>query len=166
MSSLVPGMIEEIKIFKDLLRKNAESGKVMFLEDNGLCFLADRTILWGDRYATHHNLTHWPRAEEFIPERWIVAEGDELYPPKNGWRPFERGNRNCIGQEVAMTEIKLMLALTIRDFDFKDAYEEYDVMKGNPKGLNVNGQRAYMMLRGGGHPADHYPCKATFAKRR
>ncbi|KAK6605947.1 AflN/verA/monooxygenase [Botrytis cinerea] len=158
MSSLVPGMIEEIKIFKDLLRKNAESGKVMFLEDNGLCFLADRTILWGDRYATHHNLTHWPRAEEFIPERWIVAEGDELYPPKM--------DGDHLSAEVAMTEIKLMLALTIRDFDFKDAYEEYDVMKGNPKGLNVNGQRAYMMLRGGGHPADHYPCKATFAKRR
>ncbi|KAM0191812.1 hypothetical protein ACHAPC_002124 [Botrytis cinerea] len=33
VSSLVPGMIEEIKIFKYLLRKNAESGKMMFLED-------------------------------------------------------------------------------------------------------------------------------------
>ncbi|TGO52386.1 hypothetical protein BCON_0142g00120 [Botryotinia convoluta] len=135
-------------------------------EDNGLRFPTDRTIVWGDHYATHHNPAHWPRAEEFLPERWIVAESDELYPPKNGWRPFERGPRNCIGQEVAMTEMKLMLALTIRDFDFKDAYEEYDVMKGNPKGLNVNGQRAYMMLRGGGHPADHYPCKVTFTKQK
>ncbi|KAF7944956.1 uncharacterized protein EAE97_005589 [Botrytis byssoidea] len=134
--------------------------------DNGLRFPTERTIVWGDHYATHHNPAHWPRAEEFLPERWIVTEGHELYPPKNGWRPFERGPRNCIGQEVAMTEIKLMLALTIRDFDFKDAYEEYDVMKGHPKGLTVNGQRAYMMLRGGGHPADHYPCKVSFAKQR
>ncbi|TGO48511.1 hypothetical protein BOTNAR_0471g00110 [Botryotinia narcissicola] len=229
VSSLVPGMIEEIKIFKDLLRKYAKSGKMMFLEDaslnltidiiganiadaesviaskpqllnqltytiavikeslriyptvaalrdgqsyfsligdNGLRFPTERTIVWGDHYATHHNPAHWPRAEEFLPERWIVTEGHELYPPKNGWRPFERGPRNCFGQEVAMTEIKLMLALTIQDFDFKDAYEEYDAMKGYPKGLNVNGQRAYMMLRGGGHPADHYPCKVSLAKQR
>ncbi|APA13955.1 hypothetical protein SS1G_11247 [Sclerotinia sclerotiorum 1980 UF-70] len=132
--------------------------------DNGLRLPTNGTIVWGDHYAAHHNPAHWPRPEEFLPERWIVPEGHELYPPKNGWRPFERGPRNCIGQEVAMTEIKLMLALTIREFDFKDAYEEYDVMKGNPKGLNVNGQRAYMMRRGGGHPADYYPCKVASAR--
>ncbi|TGO88203.1 hypothetical protein BPOR_0177g00160 [Botrytis porri] len=47
-----------------------------------------------------------------------------------------------------------------------DAYEEYDLIKGDPKGWRVNGQRAYMMLRGGGHPADHYPCKVAFAKQK
>jgi cytochrome P450 len=78
---------------------------------------------------------------------------------ENGWRPFERGLRNCIGQEVALTEIKLVPVLTIREFDLNDAYDEYNALMKNPKGWNVNGQRAYMMLRGGGHPADHYPCK-------
>jgi hypothetical protein len=56
-----------------------------------------------------------------------------------------------------MTEIKLMLALTVREFDIRDAYDEYDLMKKNPNGWNVNGQRAYMMRGGGGHPADFYP---------
>ncbi|TGO36096.1 hypothetical protein BHYA_0135g00010 [Botrytis hyacinthi] len=148
--------------------RRASRWTILFLFDRRQwsSFPTERTIVWGDHYATHHNPAHWPRAEEFLPERWIVTKGHELYPPKNGWRPFERGPRNCIGQEVAMTEIKLMLALTIRDFDFKDAYEEYDVMKGNPKGLNVNGQRAYMMLWGGGDPADHYPSKVAFAKQK
>ncbi|TGO24313.1 hypothetical protein BPAE_0106g00180 [Botrytis paeoniae] len=154
-----------------LAKARAEHTKVLGAniadaEDNGLRFPTERTIVWGDHYATHHNPAHWRRAEEFLPERWIVVKGHELYPPKNGWRPFERDPRNCIGQGVAMTEIKLMLALTFRDFDFIDAYEEYDVMKGNPKGLNVNGQRAYVMLRGGGHPADHYPCKVAFAVQK
>ncbi|KAF5874720.1 putative afln vera monooxygenase protein [Botrytis fragariae] len=40
-SSLVPSMIEEIKIFKDLLRKHAESGKMMFLEDASLSLTID-----------------------------------------------------------------------------------------------------------------------------
>ncbi|KAF7917420.1 uncharacterized protein EAE98_010183 [Botrytis deweyae] len=157
---------ESLRIYPTVAALRDGQSYFSLIGDNGLRFPTERTIVWGDHYATHHNPAHWPRAEEFLPERWIVAEGDELYPPKNGWRPFERGPRNCIGQEVAMTEIKLMLALTIRDFDFKDAYEEYDDMKGNPKGLNVNGQRAYMMLRGGGHPADHYPCKVAFAKQK
>lgn len=63
-----------------------------------------------------------------------------------------------------MVEIKLILALTIREFDIKDAYEEFDALKGNEKGGSVNGQRAYMMLRGGGHPADYYPCKVKIAQ--
>jgi cytochrome P450 len=129
--------------------------------DNGLRFPTDQTIVWGDHYGVHHNPAHWPRPREFLPERWLVPENHELYPPKNAWRPFERGPRNCIGQDVAMTEIKLMLALTVREFDIRDAYEEYDSMKKNPKGWNVNGQRAYMMRRGGGHPADFYPCRIS-----
>ena len=120
-------------------------------------------VVWGDHYAVHHNPAHWPQPEEFLPERWLVPEGDPLYPPKHAWRPFEKGPRNCIGQELAMTEVKVMLALTIREFDIKDAYAAFDKVKNNPKGANVNGQRAYMMLRGGGHPADHYPCKVKYA---
>ncbi|KAF7886789.1 uncharacterized protein EAF02_003436 [Botrytis sinoallii] len=146
---------ESLRIYPTVAALRDGQSYFSLIGDNGLRFPTERTIVWGDHYATHHNPAHWPRAED-----------DELYPPKNGWRPFERGPRNCIGQEVTMTEIKLMLALTIRDFDFKDAYEEYDEMKGNPEGLNVNGQRAYMMLRGGGHPADHYPCKVAFVKQK
>ena len=38
--------------------------------------------------------------------------------------------------------------------------------KDNPNGWNVNGERAYMMHRGVGHPADHCPCKVAFAYAR
>jgi hypothetical protein len=79
---------------------------------------------------------------------------------------FERGPRNCIGQEVALTGIKVMLLLTTRQFNVRDAYEEFEVLKGNPKGWNVNGQRAYMMRKGGGHQADFCACKVTFAQER
>jgi sterigmatocystin biosynthesis cytochrome P450 monooxygenase len=115
--------------------------------DDDQRFLTNHCIVWGDHYGTHHNPCHWPQPDEFLPRRWLVPEGDPLYPPKNAWRPFEREPRNCIGQEVALTEIKVMLVLTIRQFNVRDAYEEFDVLKGNPKGWNVNGQRAYMMRR-------------------
>lgn len=129
----------------------------------GQLFPTESCMVWGDHYSNHHNPTIWNRPEEYIPERWLCKEGDSLYPPKHAWRPFEKGPRNCIGQELALTEIKLILALTIREFDVNDAYGEFDEMKGNRGNMKVNGQRAYMVrLGGGGHPADGYPCRARF----
>lgn len=107
--------------------------------DDGQRFPTNYCIVWGDHYGTHNNPRHWPQPDEFLPQRWLVPEGDPLYPPKNAWRRFERGPRNCIGQEVALTEIKVMLVLTIRQYNVRDAYEEFDVLKRNPKGWNVNG---------------------------
>ncbi|KAF2675665.1 cytochrome P450 [Lentithecium fluviatile CBS 122367] len=130
--------------------------------EDGQQFPTEDCIIVGDHYGVHHNPAVWPQAETFIPERWIVDEGDPLYPAKNAWRPFERGPRNCIGTELAMTEIKIILAMTVRSFDIVDAYEEFDALKNNPKGMNVNGQRTYMVRgAGAGHPSDGYPCKVA-----
>lgn len=132
--------------------------------EKGQSLPTEHCMVWGDHYGTHYNPLYWDRPEEFLPERFLVAEEDPLHPPKNGWRAFERGPRNCIGQELALTEIKVMLALTVREIDFADHYEEFDQSNRNPPGWNVNGQRAYMMRRPGAFPADHYPCKVTLTK--
>ncbi|KAI0835111.1 hypothetical protein F5Y06DRAFT_144079 [Hypoxylon sp. FL0890] len=55
---------------------------------------------------------------EFLSERFLVAKGHPLHPVKNTWRPFELGNTRCIGEELAMVEMKLVLALTMREVDF------------------------------------------------
>ncbi|KAG9238985.1 hypothetical protein BJ875DRAFT_348045, partial [Amylocarpus encephaloides] len=66
---------------------------------------------------------------------------------------FEFGPRNCIGQGLVMNEPKKILALTVREFDIKDAYEGFDDM------VTVDGGRAYQFEKGGAHPADHLPCR-------
>lgn len=48
--------------------------------------------------AVHLNPRVWPRANEFLPQRWLVGEDHELYPNPREYRPFEQGPRNCIGQ--------------------------------------------------------------------
>ncbi|OTB07086.1 hypothetical protein M426DRAFT_9159 [Hypoxylon sp. CI-4A] len=45
---------------------------------------------------------------EFLPERFIVVEGHPLHPVKNAWRLFELWNTRCIGEELAMIEMKLV----------------------------------------------------------
>ncbi|KAJ2901774.1 hypothetical protein MKZ38_001394 [Zalerion maritima] len=81
--------------------------------------------------------TVWHRGKEFLPERWVVRdERNPLYHgphTKNSFRPFEMGPRACLGQELAMMDMRIALALTTREFDFTDAYPaDAPKMDGSP----------------------------------
>lgn len=54
----------------------------------------------------------YPDANSWRPERWIDA--DERM--KLNWTPFGHGSRSCPGSNLAMTELKYMLALIFRKF--------------------------------------------------
>lgn len=139
-------------------------------------------ILFANHHGLHHNPRYWKRPEEFLPERFLSAaatDGDagagdpgvdvgDLRPVPGAWRPFERGPRLCVGQELAMAEIKLVCMLTLRELDVVDAYHEFDsdleVVGKKALVTTVNGDRAYQITRGGGsHPSDWYPCRAKLA---
>ncbi|KAG8162997.1 hypothetical protein KVR01_007475 [Diaporthe batatas] len=82
-----------------------------------------------------HSLIHRDRAvygdsaDSFIPERWL--EATELsnkdfaaaaicraQAPVSAWRPFERGPRNCVGQDFAKIEAHVIVAVVARRYDF------------------------------------------------
>ncbi|KAL4936560.1 hypothetical protein BDV06DRAFT_233316 [Aspergillus oleicola] len=122
----------------------------------------------------------WPRADEFLPERFLVEPGHELYPHPAAWRPFEQGPRNCIGQTLVYNEMRIVLIMTARMFDIKPAYEEWDAMQTANEGSltrfarwagvggnqikTVHRERAYQSEKAGSHPADGYPCRLTLAQ--
>lgn len=115
-------------------------------------------ILWVIHYALHRNPAVWgDSAEVFDPTRFLPQNESRL--PENGWRPFERGSRNCIGQELALLEAKIILALTVRSFDFQTAYDSLDELKNDGsyyasdeswrKGRqDLDGEEAYPILLG------------------
>ena len=158
-----------LAVIKETLRlfppaASARAGQKDFLltsPDINIPFPTENCLVWSDHTALHHSARYWVRPEEFLPERWLVGEDDTLYPMKDAWRPFEKGPRNCIGQELAIAELKIILALTAREFMIVDAYGEWDVKMGTGKREQggVNGERAYQINRGGGHPSDFYPCR-------
>jgi cytochrome P450 len=55
-------------------------------------------------------------ADDFVPERWLDDAASEI--PASAWRAFERGPRNCIGQELAGLESRVVVALVARRYDF------------------------------------------------
>ncbi|PKY00379.1 putative cytochrome P450 [Aspergillus campestris IBT 28561] len=114
--------------------------------------------------ASHANPRVWPRPTEFLPERFLVPESHALHPVPGAYRPFEHGPRACIGQTLVFREIQAVLALTVREFDVKPAYEEWDAMRAGWGGEGVKtvwGDRAYQTDRAGTHPADGYPCRVV-----
>lgn len=56
-------------------------------------------------------------ANMFVPERWLQKDSDSSIPA-SAFRAFERGPRNCIGQELATIEARVVMALVARHFDF------------------------------------------------
>ncbi|KFY99948.1 hypothetical protein V498_00399 [Pseudogymnoascus sp. VKM F-4517 (FW-2822)] len=112
---------------------------------------------------THIHPDLWPRPTDFIPNRFLVPNNHALYPVKNAWRAFELGNTRCIGQELAMLELKLALVFTVRELDFDINYELWDKMqKRETSGAapeTVNGERAYSCGGGTGVVKDDLPIR-------
>ncbi|OAP64136.1 hypothetical protein AYL99_00108 [Fonsecaea erecta] len=94
------------------LNLRTTSGEEKDVEVNGV-----RIYVCG--YLVHMNKAVWgPDATVFRPDRWL----DEKYVaslPTGAWRPFERGPRNCIGQELAMVEAKVVLCAVARGFQWE-----------------------------------------------
>ncbi|KAL6303363.1 cytochrome P450 monooxygenase [Sparassis latifolia] len=67
-------------------------------------------------YSVHHLEEVWGAdVEKYLPERWLNAEkrGEMM----KAFNPFSFGPRACIGRNVAMLEITLVIAAVFRRYD-------------------------------------------------
>lgn len=79
-----------------------------------------------------------PMPDSFVPERWI--RGSSFYSPSTpaektdkskvihntaAFIPFSAGHANCAGKNLALAEMRVVLALLMQKFDFSFA-EGYD----------------------------------------
>ena len=141
--------------------RNGEPGFTVTAPDGRQC-PTEGFLVWSNSVAIHRNPDCWPRPNDFLPQRWLVDKDDPLFPATKGaWRAFEHGPRNCIGQELAVLEVRLILALTVREFTVESAYDEWDRKEGTKGPKTVDGDRAYQILLGAAHPNDGFPCKVS-----
>lgn len=70
-------------------------------------------------YLIHMDPKIFHNPKEFRPERHLASCSSEENFPRNAFRPFERGLRSCVGQHLALDELRIALLMLARWFDFE-----------------------------------------------
>ncbi|MGY1870302.1 MULTISPECIES: cytochrome P450 [Nocardia] len=74
---------------------------------------AGTTVFWS-YYFVHRHQSYWPNPDQFDPDRFSAADGARVETP--GYYPFGAGPRLCIGNNFAMAELQLTIAMTLQRY--------------------------------------------------
>lgn len=79
-------------------------------------------------YAMHHDPRYFsPSPENYIPDRWLANEDDPSFiTNEDAFIPFSTGPANCVGKNLAMLEIRMVVAYVMQAYDlrFADGYDK------------------------------------------
>jgi cytochrome P450 len=67
-------------------------------------------------YGTHHNQAIWSNPENFEPERFSAEKSGKRH--RFAYLPFGGGPRLCIGQNMAIVQMLLIVTTIVRNYDF------------------------------------------------
>ncbi|KAK4050013.1 hypothetical protein OIO90_005203 [Microbotryomycetes sp. JL221] len=95
------------------LPRVCKDGMVINGEDDAYVFIPPGTTVGAQAYTVHRDVNLWgPDADEWKPQRWQNVTDDQ----EQSMRPFSTGPTDCLGQNMAWTEMYMALAFTLRFF--------------------------------------------------
>lgn len=121
-------------------------------------------MMWPVNVGMNRYPKYFPDPHVFNPSRFLHGNTTDN---KDAWISFSKGPRNCIGKELAVIELKILLAMTVRSWDLIPAYDELDKLKDDGAGypnittgvLEQFGERAYQVQMGTAKPSEGLPCR-------
>ncbi|CAF0941666.1 unnamed protein product [Rotaria sordida] len=94
------------------LVRQAIEDNTLIASDGKHILVKKGTDIWINLYALHHSEEYWHEPYKFDPSRFNERHLDIHLA-------FGTGPRSCIGQNFAMLEAKIMLAMIIKQFHFE-----------------------------------------------
>jgi cytochrome P450/NADPH-cytochrome P450 reductase len=67
----------------------------------------------------HTSHAHWKDAEAFCPERFLESSTTANNNNNKSFFPFSMGPRHCVGEQLALAELKNILAHMVRRYDLQ-----------------------------------------------
>ncbi|KAL1980637.1 hypothetical protein VTN96DRAFT_3888 [Rasamsonia emersonii] len=88
-------------------------------------YVPENTIVAIHQWALYRREEYFTDPNHYHPERWL---GDSRFAndKREALQPFHVGPRNCLGRNLAYTEMRLILARVIYNFDLRIAEDSLD----------------------------------------
>ncbi|KAF2176885.1 cytochrome P450 [Zopfia rhizophila CBS 207.26] len=86
-------------------------------------YIPGNTLIWMPIHTMQRDERYFPDPLKFVPERW-TTERPDLLVDKRAFMPFSTGVYSCIGQKLAMMEIRSVIANLVRNFEIEFAADE------------------------------------------
>ena len=87
-------------------------------------------------WSVHRDPRNFSHPDTFYPDRWLIAEGlqeskEPLVHDMNAFIPFSFGPWNCVGKNLAMLEMKMVLTHMLQKVNirFQDGYDPADWLR-------------------------------------
>lgn len=74
--------------------------------------------------SIHKNPAHWDNPLQFDPDRWLEEGFAAKMTRQGSYTPFAAGGRGCVGFNLALTQVKLVLAELVSRYEFEDASQD------------------------------------------
>lgn len=154
--------------------------KNLLLHDRktGQSYPTENYMIWMVHYGLGRNPAVWgPTVSSFDPARFLPSDPRYSQIPEGAFRSFEIGARSCLGQNLAMLETKIILALIARRFEFDVRLDPEGLEAVGRDGSNfatdktfrmgkqdVDGEELYQILVGTGKPREGMPVQVRMVE--
>ncbi|KAL5404942.1 hypothetical protein PMIN06_004993 [Paraphaeosphaeria minitans] len=79
-------------------------------------YIPGETTVWMPIHTLQRDERSFPEPLKFMPERW-TDEAPEYVKDKRAFIPFSAGVYNCVGQKLAIMEMRVVMANLLRSFE-------------------------------------------------